>query len=676
MSSPFECNHANPWTAHFLDLPELNAPASDGIARAIERVRESASGERQQLASTSLLVLGPAGAGKTHLFMRLRRKLGPRAVFVHIRPLIGAEMTPRYVLGELVRQLDYESVAEAGMFRQLDALVGAAFAYLRHEPITLPRVQLDQLRAMDEATRRDTVDWAIEQMARRHPEIDDAYARRLLEVPTLTSIALRRASLAWLSGRELEQSQLERLGVGASLAEERIVPALQTLALFATPGTPIVLVFDQLENLMDPASTGERVRAYANLVAELFDTMHGVVITQMALDTEWTRAIVPQLSQTQKTRLDAERHLLALPSAHERRELVRLWRDDWARSLASSRDPSRDEHSAPPSPFPAPFGEQRLRAWCDAVGMTPRMLMIECRRALEEGAGSIERERTIPDGFAPEEEDAAIEAAWEEHLSRARAGLTEAGKERRTADGARLAGGIAISLRPLRATTNVKVEARPPLQVRLEHDDRAWGVALLQQMHGKAATAALDRLREACGHVRVVAVRERAFDFPPTWQQTLARLRALRAAGGRWLTLEHDDVARLLALESLLSAARSGDVEGHSGRPLDEPAVAAWIARALSLEAWPIARAIGAAEGEASAPEEVTPPKGRPRVEGSVVEACMARLRVAALERLVREVARVRRGTTRAEVLGALDAMGARVQWFGRSIVALRGDAR
>jgi predicted ATPase len=52
-----------------------------------------------------LVVLGAPGAGKTHLFARLRQRLGPKAVFVHVRPLLNSEMTARFVLYEIAKQL-------------------------------------------------------------------------------------------------------------------------------------------------------------------------------------------------------------------------------------------------------------------------------------------------------------------------------------------------------------------------------------------------------------------------------------------------------------------------------------------------------------------------------------------------------------------------------------------
>ena len=101
-----------------------------------------------------------------------------------------------------MRQLDYESAGDGEPFRQLDALVGAAFAYLLHEPTRTCRA-CSSIRSVRSTSRRAATrsNGLIEQIAQRlHPEVDDAYARRLLAVPFAATTAQRRASLAWLRG--------------------------------------------------------------------------------------------------------------------------------------------------------------------------------------------------------------------------------------------------------------------------------------------------------------------------------------------------------------------------------------------------------------------------------------------------------------------------------------------
>ncbi len=117
--------HADPWSEVFVDLPSLNGEASSALESTIRELRRTAKSQPRSLRSVSAVVLGPPGAGKTHLFSRLRRRLGPRAAFVYVRPLIGSEMTPRLVLSEVTKQVAFIS---AGI-PQIDALVGSVLAY-------------------------------------------------------------------------------------------------------------------------------------------------------------------------------------------------------------------------------------------------------------------------------------------------------------------------------------------------------------------------------------------------------------------------------------------------------------------------------------------------------------------------------------------------------------------
>jgi hypothetical protein len=51
-------------------------------------------------------------------------------VFVHLRPVVGTEMTPRYVLGQIVQQLGYET-AEGHGLKQLDELYASCRRIIR-----------------------------------------------------------------------------------------------------------------------------------------------------------------------------------------------------------------------------------------------------------------------------------------------------------------------------------------------------------------------------------------------------------------------------------------------------------------------------------------------------------------------------------------------------------------
>ena len=334
--------------------------------------------------------------------------------------------------------------------------------------------------------------------------------------------------------------------------------------------------------------------------------------------------------------------------------------------------------------------------------MTPRMLMIACRQALALGpdAPLDDDEAIAPDtnrgGHATGEsgrDDSALEAAWEEHLQRARAALDEAAEDRRSADPGRLVGGMACALRFARGVTTSRVDARHHLQLLASIDERSHAVALLHQTHPRSAITALERAAEALAKNAVLVVRQRSIEMPPTWKKVHATLSAVLHKGARWLTLERDDAARLLSLESFLAAAKSRDLEDAGGRAFQDGDVADWIARSLRVIEWPFVVAFteaaardtsaegASAEAELAEPEphgKAASAKKNPAGSASAadtsatIRTCLGQLHIASLERLVREVARIKPDATRTEVVAALDAMPEHVRWFGRAIVAVK----
>jgi hypothetical protein len=194
------------------------------------------------------------------------------------------------------------------------------------------------------------------------------------------------------------------------------------------------------------------------------------------------------------------------------------------------------------------------------------------------------------------------------------------------------------------------------------------GGVLLFQTHPRSVNAALGRAAQAASARPLAILRERALDFPPTWKQTLARRAELeRIPGVRWIMLERDEVTQLLALESLLAAARSRDIDDEAGRVIEERDVRDWVARTRGVAQWTAVRSL---LGD-SPPEIESVPEERARPPSDVTLAVLSRLRLASLDRLVREVARIDATATRGSVMSELEAASDRVKWFGRSIAAL-----
>ncbi|HET9960501.1 MAG TPA: hypothetical protein VFQ61_38790 [Polyangiaceae bacterium] len=703
MSTAFlEAVHADPWAESFLDLPALNASASGAIETNVRHVRELARAEPHALRSNSLVVLGPPGAGKTHLFARLRRRLGPKAVFVHVRPLVHTEITPRFVLGEIVKQLGYGTHGVSHL-PQVHAMVGSLLAHLDGQEGFFPSTFLAECEAMNDADREARLDAAVEQVLSIWQEVDESYLRRLLQVPFSKTPAMQRSLLAWLSGRDCDVTQLARIGATASLGEDLAVAALRTLSVVAALGAPIVIVFDQLENLVDAESASSRLLAYANLTAELVDSMRGLVLVHMALDTEWSRGIEPALNLSQRSRLLMARETLALPSPKQREELLELW---------SAQLPDR------PAASPWPLTEAQAQRLCRQVGVTPRMLLVEFKRAFR-GEAIDEPEGTAADSVAaqstaaesppttskPQEERLGLASEWEERLTAARTTANEVAEQRSCLDPSRLADGLLACARFLQGASIGSVKGAEAGQLQLNQGGSTSRLAILHHAHYKSLGSALTKLASVSMREPVIVLREQAHDLPPTWKDTLAKKSALLATGrARWIWLEREDAVSLLALDSLLQGARSGDVTDEQGRPLSESSVAEWVSSTLGVAEWRIIREIlnpGEVDEESS--QKIDSPRAAPTPSGSAAArsattvseasradttsserassdpassgtalALLRRLRIASLDRVVREVIRSDPHATRASVIAELQQNTDEVRWFGRTILGVR----
>ena len=580
----------DPWAPRFVDVERLNAHASSILARRLGEVRAAAT-EGELLPTTSIAVLGAAGAGKTHIFARLRRTVGPRASFVLVRPLLGAEPTLRLLLTEVMDQLRRPSFG--GGAAQIDGLVGGALA--AHPQF--PSLGLADATAMSEAERTARIDHALGALFTLRPELGgaEAYARHLLVYPFLPERE-RPLVAAWLSGRDVDPEAARAAGLPGALSDVDVLRALTTLAALGGRSAPLLLAFDQLENLAD--ASGQRVRAHGNLIAELVDQAPALTLVQLALTGEWLQHIQPALSLPQRTRVAERTILLDEPSANDRRELVRAW-------LEAAAGP------ATAGSFPSPLAASDVEAWCHEPGMTPRLLLEACRRALDEGSPTSsvrEREPAAPaQAAAPADKDgppvtlppaprvegrrtgrragsvgsvdAALARAWRSAVRSAERDLREARKEGRLVDVERLAEVVDVTVGRDEGTAVVwrRAPGASPYLVGSVATGAARGtIVLVQGNHPRSVATALERARELSSEP-LLFVRQGSFDFAPTWREVASRVSELQGtARTSWLAISDDVLAHGLALTMLFAASRSGELTAQDAEPITPVALRAW----------------------------------------------------------------------------------------------------
>jgi hypothetical protein len=654
-----DVEHARAFAPRIVDVPSLNAKVSDAILDRIDRVRKN--GERAP--SASLLVLGPAGAGKTHLFERMRRKAGPAATFVHMRPEIGIESSLRHVLLTVLDALK-QPVADRE-YTQLDVVAGSALALVDGHNPKFPTAFLDQARAMAQSDREQLIDRAIDRFEREDAGIDATWLELFLGLPFLKS-AERRAALAWLSGREPSELELRRLGRSEPMAPATIKPALKALATVAAQAAPLVIVFDQLENLVEADGRADRIHAHARVFAELFDEVSRLVLVQMALDGEWTDRISPELAPSERSRLESQVLHVELPDAEQREELLHAW-------LSLLPWESR------PGAFPAPFSREDWEHLRTLPGATPRMLFVAARKAL---AGEDPFLRADTESETREEIDDVLARHWEEASREANAELERAAAEKRGIHPTRFSAAIRMLLLTAPGTTvNMNHGANARETLRFTRDGTETLVFVIQGTHARSVAAALGHAAGSAETLRTVVVREQALALPPTWKaanENLERLRRLPLA--TVLEVGRAELARALALHDLFSDAQSQDLSGADGKPIHESVVHAWATRVLEPHRFTLALgkdSLDEAWETSTLPllfDEPRPETPSEAPEGAAISV-LRRLRLASIERVVAEVQKLDKYATRARVLSELRAHPA-VRAIGRTLVHLPWEAR
>ncbi len=196
-------------------------------------------------------------------------------------------------------------------------------------------------------------------------------------------------------------------------------------------------------------------------------------------------------------------------------------------------------------------------------------------------------------------------------------------------------------------------------------------VALIHQAHHRSIASALDRLGATPGPR--LGLREDWRPFKPTWKVARGKWEALvqePEVGWHWLA--RTDAERLLALDRMLKSAVSRDLSGPGGAPFEPAAVEAWVRLTLAPQAWAIAQALAAG---ASAPKEASYPgpglpSGAAGPDGDAIRK-LRQLRVASVDRLVRECRQEGREPSRAALLAELRSAGSAVIWIGETIVCL-----
>jgi hypothetical protein len=687
MIDPFASVIASGTSTELLDVPEINAEASHEIFDRIEDARwaRDGAGGWKIPPTRCILVLGSAGAGKTHLVDRVRARYGEGkfAVPVLYRPETGADGTLRSVHTALFDALQHRPGIK---WTQASLIAGSILAGASGANAELPTSFLNQRESIDEAL----VTKGIEGVRRRSRDVWPEYLYRFLKLPFLSGPDAW-AHETWLAAREPSEAELSRVGELVrpegernGISDAEVPRALRTLVAAASTVMPVVIFADQLELLVDADGDAQRIRDHVKLFTTLRDTIPGLVLVQMALEREWLDRIRTHMSKGEQDRLEERVHHLHYPTRDQRRALIQ-----------ARLDSIPEEQREAPSPWP--LTRDALDQILAVERRTPRAVLQLCSATVR-GQVVPKEAGSAPEPAAKELLLAQLDQAYHRYTEEARAQIDLAGLHGRGADAPLLQDSIrtALGLVADIQTQPLKLSLTSAVAFTVRRGDRSVDVVLGQHSNGRSFSATVDLVLKALEvKRRMVLVREHDVAIPTSWDKSVKTLAKIQATWpGAFVELGRREVTALLAAQRLLAAVQSQDLLDDAGDPIPTAAAREWLktrpdtpfpalAEQLLAAPSPAATTLGP-EAETSQKQSARRPARKEAAPGAAKAAApppedstlllgelLRRLRVVSVDGLTLRLIEAGFEAPRAEVVRALRAR-ADVRWFGETLVAVK----
>ena len=689
MIDPFASVIASGTGTELLDVPEINAEASQEIFDRIEDARwaRDGTGSWKVPPTRCILVLGSAGAGKTHLVDRVRARYGEGkfALPVLYRPETGADGTLRSVHTALFDALQHKPAEST--WTQASRIAGSILAEATGVNAELPTSFLNQRESVDEAL----VIKGIEGVRRRSREVWPEYLHRFLKLPFLRGPDAW-AHESWLAAREPSEAELSRVGEAVrpegernGISDAEVPRALRTLVAAASTVMPVVIFADQLELLVDGGGDAQRIRDHVKLFTTLRDTIPGLVLVQMALEREWLDRIRTHMSKGEQDRLEELVHHLHYPTRDQRQALIQARLESIPEELRKGQ-------------FPWPLTPEEMTRILAVERRTPRAVLQLCSATVR-GQATPLHAGSAPEPAGKELLPARLDEAYRRYTEEARAQIDLAGQHGRGVDAPLLQDSLRTALELVDAvqTQPLKLSLASAVAFTVRGGDRSVDVVLGQHSNGRSFSATVDLLLRALeGKKRMVLVREHDVAIPTSWDKSVKTLAKIQATWpSSFLELGRREVTALLAAQRLLAAVQSQDLLDDAGDPIPTTVAREWLnARADSpfpglseqlLASASAGAAVTGPKAESSPkPSAHRPTKKEPRLDtpkadppapgsaGPMLDDLLQKLRVVSIDRLATRLVEAGFETSRSEVVRALRARSD-VRWFGETLVAVKG---
>lgn len=197
----------------------------------------------------TLILYGDVGSGKTHFMGRLKQNLNSQAFFVYIEPFPQSDHIWRHILRHTIDSLVNAPIGQTDS--QLILWIKSCLSTIRQDLKSEQQSLIDKIKTLfgnaDQADRQLFIDILKNTVGTKGIYNAHEFFGILYD---LTNPYLYSLACEWLKGDDLEDEILKKLRVKQSIdSEEKALGILGNLSKISAKTQPIVLCFDQLDNI-------------------------------------------------------------------------------------------------------------------------------------------------------------------------------------------------------------------------------------------------------------------------------------------------------------------------------------------------------------------------------------------------------------------------------------------
>ena len=560
------------WGKGFPDVPTLNAHASDAVFQAIEQVCTS---ESSQDKVTSIAFTAQQGVGKSHIISRIRHRLEDKsnASFIYASVNNYADLNLikyqfQQTLADSLSRTDNQGVMQWQEIAAAMANEGAKAIKAGRPSLSSPE-WVRRFNDKSSAKKKKFINALSQKVYQTKPNADPYILQAILWTLSKSDEAY---AVEWLSGKELDQSHAEYLGLpsnASKTSQDREAEAIETIKQIlnlVSYYNPVVICFDEIDvenNCSDDGLTTPLI--IADLVKRLYDTFSqsevgkGVVILTVMLPDTWSKKInslgggTPDRVSTYTQRRPIE---LKYVGSDSMVELVTLWLQNFY---------SKNNLNPPHKTYP--FEENKLReygrskptvrealTWCAKIFYIKEKEKLP-KKSLDRFKLALERESNQYIGDYLEDNDLianSLSFGFYTIIGETLKGETSTGETLNE---------VTIEYIESEIAPNSKNKGYIDFKIIGKENNKAFklGVAVLQHSHGHSVRAGIERLidYQTFDLTRGCLVRSKEKKVLTRWKAYEYLNQLVQELGGEWAYLKAEEIRPLIDLYSVYQRRES-----------------------------------------------------------------------------------------------------------------------